>query len=361
LWADFPIISLKAWIKMLIQPLMALVILTESDVIDALTTTVKRMAFILLPLSIVLIKYYPVYGRYYTLGGVGTYGGVTTYKNTLGALCMFAGLLILWNLIFLLRDKTQPSRNIHLLVNISMIGITIWLMLTADSATSLATFIIGSFILFLFNLRFMKTKVVLIKITLIVLVIISSVSVFFPTILENAANMLGRDPTLTGRTVIWERVLSVDTNPLFGPGYSNFWQGERASQLLDVNQVPLNQAHNGYLEVYKNLGLIGLILLGLTIFTSISKVSNTLILNNSLGMLQIAYMAAILLSNVTEASYGIKSILWFIFILISIKYPANMKDERPVSETMSQITDSLHYKATTHGLLIPFFQCFGLQ
>ena len=45
------------------------------------------------------------------------------------------------------------------------------------------------------------------------------------------------------------------------------------------------------------------------------------------------------------------------------KHLIDIKDmhDRPVSETMSQITDSLHYKATTHGLLIPFFQCFGLQ
>jgi O-antigen ligase len=79
---------------------------------------------------------------------------------------------------------------------------------------------------------------------------------------------LGRDPSLTGRTEIWGAVLSEAIDPVFGAGFYSFWLGGRAERLSSQYYYVLNEAHNGYLEVYLNGGLVGVSLLVLLLGTS---------------------------------------------------------------------------------------------
>ena len=71
-----------------------------------------------------------------------------------------------------------------------------------------------------------------------------------------------------------------------------------------------------------------------------------IMINNSIGQ----FVKALILEKTGQQKFK-----------ITPRGLALLEKKRPVSETMSQITDSLRYKATTHGLLTPFFQCFGLQ
>jgi exopolysaccharide production protein ExoQ len=87
---------------------------------------------------------------------------------------------------------------------------------------------------------------------------------------------LGRDATLTGRTDIWRAVLdSIMRRPLLGYGYGAFWnglQGESANVILACGwAVP--HAHNGFLEVWLQLGLVGLSLLIATLVLAIRDFS----------------------------------------------------------------------------------------
>ncbi len=74
---------------------------------------------------------------------------------------------------------------------------------------------------------------------------------------------LGKDPTLSGRTIIWKAVLgSVVKRPLLGWGYNAFWQGfsgESGLVLLKVN-FPIAQSQDGALDVLLGLGGVGLAL-----------------------------------------------------------------------------------------------------
>ncbi len=80
--------------------------------------------------------------------------------------------------------------------------------------------------------------------------------------MRDLAEAVGEDPTLTDRTKIWAFLLSMHTNPLLGTGYESFWLGPRLQWFWQTAGLgALNEAHNGYLEVYLNLGIIGLFLL----------------------------------------------------------------------------------------------------
>jgi O-antigen ligase len=89
------------------------------------------------------------------------------------------------------------------------------------------------------------------------------------------------DPTtLTGRTFIWQFVLSyisVDWGTfLSGFGYGGFWTKATAVALSSRTRFKLAEAHNDYLEVISQVGLVGLFLylwgLVVALWTSIKQV-----------------------------------------------------------------------------------------
>jgi len=74
-------------------------------------------------------------------------------------------------------------------------------------------------------------------------------------------NTMGKDPTLTGRTMLWELAAGyIDRAPLLGHGFAGFWSEDITSDSAFVNSVlgqELQSFHNGYLEMAVELGWIG--------------------------------------------------------------------------------------------------------
>ena len=80
------------------------------------------------------------------------------------------------------------------------------------------------------------------------------------------APLLGRDATLTGRTAIWHEVwISVTHRPILGYGFSAFWRGAQGASwdVVVALRFVLFHAHNGFLEIWLELGAAGLVLFAL--------------------------------------------------------------------------------------------------
>jgi O-antigen ligase len=86
---------------------------------------------------------------------------------------------------------------------------------------------------------------------------------------------MGRDDTFSGRTSLWTGAIAVAkaTHPLLGAGYRAFWTDAGAGgvreYVLDWARLPTH-AHNGYLDVWLDLGIPGVLLfavfIGVTVF-----------------------------------------------------------------------------------------------
>src|SRR3954454_6217922 len=77
-WSPDPLVSGKRWIKDLGHVIMVLVAMTENDPIQAVRSLFLRCAYLLIPLSFVLIRYYPGIGTVYSVfTGEVHYQGVT--------------------------------------------------------------------------------------------------------------------------------------------------------------------------------------------------------------------------------------------------------------------------------------------
>jgi O-antigen ligase len=75
---------------------------------------------------------------------------------------------------------------------------------------------------------------------------------------------LGKDPTLSERTVIWAAVWAeLAKRPLLGYGYAAFWRGLSGASLnvILVSGFLLAQSQNGFLDVCTQMGLVGLLVL----------------------------------------------------------------------------------------------------
>ena len=101
LWSDYPIITFKRLFKDLGNIVMVLIVLTDREPSEAIRAVCVRLAYLCVPLSIVLIRYYPDWGRDFVgyQKNVQMYVGVTTQKNTLGIIVLVSALFLLWDLL----------------------------------------------------------------------------------------------------------------------------------------------------------------------------------------------------------------------------------------------------------------------
>src|SRR5262249_54421652 len=156
---------------------------------------------------------------------------------------------------------------------------------------------------------------ILVHLLIAMMLLVSGSIVFLGANPEVLASM-GRNPTLTDRTEVWDNALSLVQNPLVGTGFETFWLGPRLERLWSLYWWHPNEAHNGYLEVYLNLGWIGLGLLTLVLVTGYRTAIGAWRNNPIVGSLMLANFLAGLVFNFTEAAYfriGAPAWLFFLF------------------------------------------------
>ena len=331
LWSDFLWMSCRRWMKITVHFVMVLVLLTEPDPIESIKAMIRRYAYVAIPLSIVFIKYYPVLGKaFHPWTGLAVYHGISYGKNSLGYLSMVCGIFFFWNLVTIWHQKNKLFNKTKYILFLMMIS---WLLYMAVSATSLGCFLVGIFILL--GLSIIKPTARYIKVYTVAIFLILATFYLSVDILEVITSALNRDTTLTGRTEIWKAVLEIDINPLIGTGYESFWWGPRLEFFWKKYWWKPNQAHNGYIETYINLGAIGLFLLIAVIVSSFRKICMILLTDFDYGRLKMAFLVVVLLYNITEAGFRGIHFMFFVFIFVVADFVP--KQRRPTGQLHKHI------------------------
>lgn len=333
LWSDFPFVSIKRYIKSCGSLIMVLCILATPNALAHFRTAVKRVAYILIPLSVLFIKYYPVIGRYYDpFMGYAFSRGVTWSKNSLGNLCFIFGLFFIWNFFHVLKIEDEKERKHEIFVHGVFMVAIMWLLLSANSATSLGCLIIGGGILFMLRSDAIRNNISFIVVCLLILGGVAISTNLLSDILGFFTGTLGRDTSLTGRTDLWVYLLKYNFNSLIGVGYESFWLGERLKGMWELYWWKPNQAHNGYLEIYINLGIIGLVLLGGILITAYRRTTKGLRENHPFSEFCLAFLSTLILYNITEASFGGLHPMWMILMFCVIGTDLNDDSEQAALE-----------------------------
>jgi O-antigen ligase len=319
-WSDFPFVTLKRWTKALGNITMVLVVLTEIDPTAALKRLITRTAFILIPASVVLIKYYPEMGRYYDRWeGTAYYSGVSTDKNMLGCICLVLGLGMLWRLVDAWRGQA-PGRNGRLAAIGTVLAMDLWLFHTANSATSLACFMLGGLLIVTLG-WFRPGRPALAHLMIGSMLSIALVGFLFQDAFSILVGSLGRNTTLTGRTDLWADLIQMNTKPWFGAGFESFFLGDRLEVLWSKYWWHPNEAHNGYLETYLTLGRVGISILLVVMLAGYRNVIDLYRRDSSAGSVRLAYLAIAPVYNITEAAFKVTNPVWILFLLAVTAVP----------------------------------------
>jgi len=143
--------------------------------------------------------------------------------------------------------------------------------------------------------------------------------------------LLGRRPDLTTRVPMWEDLLSLVKNPLIGFGYESFWLGDRR-QYMNEHWGIVSQAHNGYLEMYLNLGLIGVLFLVIWVFWGLKNIFRHLKVDYPDGIFRLCFLLIIVIYNYTEATFYGVSNLWLLFFVAAM-VPGGLVNEGELKTT----------------------------
>ncbi len=314
LWSDFPGQGFKRWVRALGELVMVMILVTDAQPTAALRRFLSRVGFVLLPASVLLLKYYPNLGHAYDAWGLQMNTGVTTNKNMLGVMTFVLALGTFWQVLRLIRDSKQPNRARHLLAQCILLYFSISLLFTAHSATSGASFTLGAVFLFATALPLISRRPAAVHVLVLAILLGGGLTVLLGG-KGAAAKAMGRNEDFTGRTEVWEVLIPMAPNPIVGAGFETFWFGPRLENLW--RKWPgVNEAHDGYLEVYLNLGLLGVGLITLILTQGYWSAVAAFRRDSALGSLLVAFVLTAAIYNITEAGFRMLDPIWF-FLLVS--------------------------------------------
>ncbi|SHL32610.1 O-antigen ligase [Roseibium suaedae] len=310
-WSPVPGIAFR---RLILQLILLLCFILSIGLGDSREATLNRMlALVVLTvainsLAVVLIPPTPI-----------GYAGIYPQKNGLGAVMAFAILVTIYGMSV----KTGMTRFILLGTTVVAFG----LLVISQSKTSLGLAVLIPIMVYVFvglayHLR-INAFVLFLLLASTGIVSAAFLSALTGFGLDDLSMILFHDTTFTGRTVIWNFVLDVISRSwLGGQGYSSFW-GAGVDSIV-FREAPsfvslLLQAHNGYLDVLVETGVIGftiLICLILFAFRSATQLVQTDRQTTRFCLMLILFVVC---HNLLESSWFRSfSQIWMLFIFAAL-------------------------------------------
>jgi len=319
LWSDIPAVSLRRWVRLLAGVLMVVVIMTERDPAAAVSLVLRRTAYVFIPLSVLFVKYFPELGVLYSWAGQKVIAGVALEKNNLGHLCAVSALFLFWNVISMKREGRAWGRA-GMVLDLTVLGMALWILYRSDSSTSFGALLVGAATCVALRFHAARSSLrhlLVVSVTVVGALLALELAVDLSSMI---VRLLGRDTSFTGRTPLWSVLFDLGgERALLGYGYGGFWWGPRLEEIWDRTGLPFLIAHNGYLEVFLEGGVVGFALL-LWMLISVVQVNQQVLAQQwRYGSLTLSLLVIVLLCNVTESSFARpQSFLWFVFLLVSM-------------------------------------------
>jgi O-antigen ligase len=335
-WSRAPEISFRRWGREAIAFIMVCLLISEKSPIYSFYHAFIRVIYISLPLSLLLIKYFPLYGRQYNRWtGELSWIGVANQKNGLALLCALSAIFIIWSLWQDLSVWKSLISKLPFFINSFMLLLTIYLMMGPKrtftySSTSFISLLTGLSVIILLKIAANK-KIKIENKTIAISLIIIFLGTFMPFAgkipIKSLPKMLGRDETLTGRTQIWASLVPyAKKHILLGYGFGGFWTTSLREEIA-------SHAHNGYLDTVLDLGFIGLIGFCFFLLSVIKKLAKLIDDEWSISLLFLSIVFMYLIHNIGESFFGNfdsmpSALILAISFLANEKYPNIIKNNQ---------------------------------
>ncbi len=329
LWSDIPIVSFKRWTREFIALVMIFIVISESEPRQAFQSLLRRIIYILIPFSYVLINYFPEYGReYHIWEGNVMWIGVATQKNGLGIICLITIFYLVWSFIRRKQGRDIPATGYQTYLEVFILILTLWLMggpkhNLSFSVASNVSLLLGLFTLIAYSWIKKIDGVMSSKALLVIVAMIISYGTITPFVgklyVADISSSFGRDTTLTGRDEIWaDLVKQAMQRPFFGYGFGGFWTSKA------IEEARIASAHNGYLEIILNIGFIGHMIFFILLLSCCLKAQREIVENSDWGICALCYLLMAVVHNMVESSCaGITGKIFVVALLLAVSPIAN--------------------------------------
>jgi O-antigen ligase len=243
----------------------------------------------------------------------GAWRGIFPHKNSLSEAAVLS--LITFGTIFV---AERNRRKICLLV---MALIVPEILLSKSAAGLVHTAIVADIVLLFWMLRsFSRSLLVPFGYWFMGLTV--ALGCWLATHGTRALALIGRDPTLTGRTDLWAFAAdSVRQRPWLGYGYDAFWLGPGGDAIRAAVGWDAPHSHNGFLDLSLDIGLLGTLLLLVTFFLAFRRaLQYALRTRDPYRLWPLLYLTIFFLINLTETTrVSGNSFEWLLYTAISVQ------------------------------------------
>lgn len=351
-WSDDPLVAFKRWFKDFGNIVMVLVLLSEDDPVEAITAFLARYAYLMIPLSVLAIKYYPETSRTYDIwSNKPSFQGITMGKNMMGMSLFVCALSLFWLWLEMGSMRLRTNRTLVMAEYFILCAMAVWLLTISNAATAVICTIVGAGILLALRVPVMRGQIRWLgtmSVLLMAVVALLQGTGLWAALMTQFTQTVGRDTTMHGRDAIWRAVLAEDdVNPLIGVGFYSFWTPERDQRLSEGFYYLLGEAHNGYIETYLTGGLIGLSLLMIAIASAVRRMKRDVLKGATFGDLRVAFTIPILIYNISESIFDrLGGGLWFVLILMTMVESRTVPAAGSVSQSPRRVPDQAPWPNT---------------
>jgi O-antigen ligase len=260
--------------------------------------------------------------------------GITHSKNEFGMLASFGAILCAnaW--------MVAGKRGTNVIIAAAGTVAAASCVLLSRSNTSL----LASALSVLSMVLLMRVPLIIQRFTNHLVIAIATLILMYEMIIQNVISGLdvllapvlgltGKDATFSARTVIWRVIKEhINLSPYWGSGYGAYWVGpvpESPSYIfMSVMYVYPTEAHNGYLEVVNDLGLIGLGFLVVFLVSYIRQALQLMRTDRSQAALYLALLFQEMVMDMSESDWFSRSDTFAVFALGSICLSRALLDVR---------------------------------
>ena len=149
--------------------------------------------------------------------------------------------------------------------------------------------------------------------------------------MQIATQAVGRDLSLTGRVQLWIFCAFMALQrPWLGYGYYAFWQGMNgpSSRILVALNIGMPHAHNGFIDIWLTLGLVGVAIFAAGFITYLVRAFSFLDWQSPCSWWPLMYFAFIFLYDLTESTLLVpNSLFWALYAATAFSVSAQSERE----------------------------------
>lgn len=308
-WSDAPELVLRRATTLGATTLFAIYLAARFEM-ERLVAMLVKLGALAASASLVVMAVTPQLGLSGNVDYPSAWRGIYTAKNILGSMCGFGVIIAAYALW-----RGYGSR----LIAAALVPADLLLLYMSQSATPLTLLLAAAYAAIVAAAFRQRSGAGFVAGFALIVMGILGVGLLAVGWTEFLA-MLGRNPTLTGRSEIWDTIINyIGRRPWLGYGYGAFWRHDavEARTIWGTFFWTVPHAHNAWLEIGLGLGIVGMAGITLLWLAAFYRGIRVLTLPRAQhAPFCLSLLVAILVVNLTEYEFlRPDTFLWVLFCI----------------------------------------------